>query len=92
MNKTKIYKKNVKTKRYYSISYYMIPRDRSSLGVGLGYWYNPFDKNFNVKDFFFMLLGNSCLKDCVSFSDVYYSIHIYNNKGCNSYSTWKTLI
>lgn len=55
MNKTKIYKKNVKTKRYYSISYYMIPRDRSSLGVGLGYWYNPFDKNFNVKDFFFKL-------------------------------------
>lgn len=92
MNKTKIYKKNVKTKRYYSISYYMIPRDRSSLGVVLGYWYNPFDKNFNVKDFFFKLLGNSCLKDCVSFSDVYYSIHIYNNKGCNSYSTWKTLI
>lgn len=92
MNKIKIYKKNVKTKRYYSISYYMIPRDRSSLGIGLGYWYNPFDKNFNVKDFFFKLIGNSCLKDCVSFSDVYYSIHIYDNKGCNSCSSWIVLI
>lgn len=69
----------------------MVPKDRSTLGFYLGFWFNPFDKSFKIKDFFYKLLGKTSY-DLVCISDIYYCIYKYDNKGCISISSWELLI